>query len=49
VEILRGGGGPDYTIENSYARELKIKRRRLKDFQGEDESDIELSKMFDYR
>ncbi|KAI5751464.1 hypothetical protein M8J77_007710 [Diaphorina citri] len=48
VEILRGGGGPDYTIENSYARELKIKRRRLKDFQGEDESDIELSKMFDY-
>lgn len=48
VEILRGGGGPDYTIENSYARELKIKRRRLKDYQGEDESDIELSKMFDY-
>lgn len=48
VEILRGGGGPDYTIENSYARELKIKRRRLKDYQGEEESDIELSKMFDY-
>ncbi|KAL1462509.1 hypothetical protein WDU94_014338 [Cyamophila willieti] len=48
VEILRGGGGPDYTIENSYARELKIKRRRLKDYQGEDDSDLELSKMFDY-
>uniref|UniRef100_A0A8D9EC84 Membralin n=1 Tax=Cacopsylla melanoneura TaxID=428564 RepID=A0A8D9EC84_9HEMI len=48
VEILRGGGGPDYTIENSYARELKIKRRRLKDYQGEDDGDLELSKMFDY-